>query len=280
MHVVFTGSSMLEIYKSNADLSRRAIHYELNGLSFREFLLLENGLNLPVLYLEDILQNHQSIASEIIGKIKILPEFRKYLKYGYYPIYKEGIKSYPLRLQNIVNTVLDNDLPAVEKIEYTTIYKIKKLLMILSELVPYTPNINQLSNDIESNRANTLRYLSYLQKAGLINTFLSQKKGMSAMSKPNKIYLNNSNLLHVLASENANIGTVRETFFANQLSVKHTVNTSQKGDFQVDDRTFEIGGDTKRYTQIKDMPNSYVAADDIEVGYGNKIPLWLFGFLY
>ena len=280
MKVVFTGSSMLEIYKSNADLSRRAISYELKGLSFREFLLLEHNLDFPVLTFSEILKNHYSIASDMIGKIKILPEFKKYLKYGYYPIYKEGLKSYSLRLQNAVNTVLDNDLPSVERVEYTTIFKIKKLLMVLASLVPFTPNINTLSGEIETNRANTLRYLDYLKRAGLIQTFLYSRKSMKALSKPDKIYLNNSNLLYTLADENANIGNVRETFFANQVSAKYTVNTSQKGDFQVEGCVFEVGGETKSFRQIKDLPDSYLVIDETEVGYGNKIPLWLFGFLY
>jgi predicted AAA+ superfamily ATPase len=280
MHVVFTGSSMLEIYKSNADFSRRAISYELKGLSFREFLMLENKIDFPVLTLKEILENHQTIASDIVGQLKILPEFKKYLKYGYYPIFREGVKSYSLRLQNAVNTVLDNDLPSIESVEYTTIFKIKKLLMVLAALVPYTPNINTLSGEIETNRANTLRYLDYLKRAGLIQTFLYPQKSIKMLTKPDKIYLNNSNLIYTLADENANIGNVRETFFANQLSVKHTVNTSQQGDFLVDGAVFEVGGKTKHYNQIKDLPNSYLVIDETEVAYGNKIPLWLFGFLY
>jgi predicted AAA+ superfamily ATPase len=280
MHVVFTGSSMLEIYKSNADLSRRAIGYELKGLSFREFLLLEHNLDFPVISLNEILENHQTIASDILTKIKILPEFRKYLKYGYYPIYKEGLKSYSLRLQNAVNIVLDNDLPSVENIEYTTIFKIKKLLMVLASLVPYTPNINTLSGEIETNRANTLRYLEYLKRAGLIQTFLYPQKNMKMLSKPDKIYLNNSNLLYTFANENANVGNVRETFFANQVSAKYVLNTSQKGDFQVENCVFEVGGNWKTGKQIAGVSDSYLVIDETEVGYGNRIPLWLFGFLY
>jgi predicted AAA+ superfamily ATPase len=280
MHIVFTGSSMLEIYKSNADLSRRAIGYYLSGLSFREFLLFENKLNLPPIPLSEILSNHLSIAGEIVPKIKILPEFRRYLEYGYYPFYKEGIKSYSFRLQNIVNTILENDLPSIEKIEFNTIQKIKKMLVILSSLVPYTPNINKLSGELETNRANTIKYLSYLEKAGLIKSFLQPQKGMSAMSKPDKIYLDNSNLLYTFNYSHVNIGNVRETFFANQLSVFHPLNTSAQGDFQTNENIFEIGGSGKTYKQIKDLKNSYIAIDDMESGFGNKIPLWLFGFTY
>ncbi|MDR2563045.1 MAG: AAA family ATPase [Prevotellaceae bacterium] len=280
MYVVFTGSSMLEIYKSNADLSRRAICYELKGLSFREFLLLEHKIDFPVFVLNEILEKHQTIASDIIAKIKILPAFKNYLRYGYYPIFREGLKSYPNRVHNAINSVLDNDLPSIEHIEYTTIFKIKKLLMLLASLVPYSPNINALSNEIESSRAHTLRYLEYLRKAAMIQTYLYPKKSMKMLSKPDKIYLNNSNLLYILTNENANIGNVRETFFANQVSAKYTVNTAKRGDFEVGEFVFEVGGSSKKYKQIADIPNSYLVVDETEVGYGNKIPLWLFGFLY
>ncbi|NDV58903.1 ATP-binding protein [Bacteroides sp. 519] len=281
LHVVFTGSSILEIYKSNADLSRRAISYHLCGLSFREFLAFENILNIEPLPLNDILQKHQTIAGDITSKIKILPEYKKYIQYGYYPFYKEGVKDYPLRLQNIINTILENDLPAVEKVEYVTIQKIKKMLMIVSSLVPFSPNITKLSTEIEANRANTLRYLGYLEKAGLIISYLSPQKGMSSMNKPNKIYLDNTNLLYALSESNVNQGNIRETFFANQMRVLHKLNTSNQGDFVADDIfTFEIGGVNKNFNQIKDLSNSFVAIDDIETGFGNRIPLWMFGLLY
>jgi len=281
LSVVFTGSSILEIYKSNADLSRRAISYNLCGLSFREFLNFESDICIEPLSLNDVLHKHQAIATDITSKIKILPEYKKYLEHGYYPFYKEGVKSYNIRLQNIVNTILENDLPAVENVEYTTIHKIKKMLMIISSLVPFSPNITKLSTEIEANRANTIKYLSYLQKAGLIISYLSSQKGMSLMNKPDKIYFDNTNLLYALAESNVNAGNIRETFFANQMNVSHRVNTSKHGDFVVDDTyLFEIGGANKNFNQIKDLENSFVAIDDIETGYGNRIPLWMFGLLY
>ncbi|MDR0833469.1 MAG: AAA family ATPase [Candidatus Symbiothrix sp.] len=281
MHVVFTGSSILKIYQSGADLSRRVINYNLSGLSFREYLLFEHKLDFPVISLIDLLKNHASIASEITSKVKILPEFKRYLEYGYYPFYKEGLKTYLSRLQNVVNTILDSDLPAVEPVEYATIQKIKKMLMILSSLVPYTPNINQLSGEIESNRANTIKYLGYLERAGLIKMLSLYQKGMGLLTKPEKIYLDNTNLLYALTNIHVNIGNVRETFFANQLSVKHAINTSKQGDFQVDGKwLFEIGGSRKTFDQIKDLEDSYIAVDEVETGHGHKIPLWLFGFTY
>ncbi|MDR2802453.1 MAG: AAA family ATPase [Prevotellaceae bacterium] len=281
LHVVFTGSSMLEIYKASVDFSRRAITYELDGLSFREFLLFEGKLQYAALSLNDILKNHRDIAIDITSKIKVLPEFKKYLEYGYYPFYREDLHTYPIRIEQIVNKVLDNDLPAIESIEYSSIIKIKKLLVIISGLVPFVPNIVELSRDIETSRNSTVKYLYYLDKAGLINSINTSNKGLNAMNKPDKIYLDNTNLLYALNGSNVNVGCIRETFFANQLQVKHTVNTAKAGDFTINDKfVFEVGGRSKTFTQIKNVKNAYVAADETEVGFGSKIPLWLFGMLY
>lgn len=281
LHIVFTGSSILEIYKSNADLSRRAISYHLYGLSFREFLMMETNIEFPGFTLEDIICNHMNIAAEITGKIKVLPEFKKYLEYGHYPFYREGTTSYSLRLQNIVNTILDNDLPSVEKVEYNTILKIKKMLMIISSLVPFSPNLTSLSTEIETNRVSAIKYLGYLQKAGLIKLLAPFGKGMNLMNKPEKIYLDNTNLIHSLAASNINEGNLRETFFANQCSANHKLTASKQGDFVIDDKyIFEVGGKGKNYKQIQNLENSFIAMDNIETGFGNKIPLWLFGFNY
>ena len=281
LHIVFTGSSILEIYKSNADLSRRAITYHLHGLSFREFLKLEKNYDAPVLSLQDIIENHVEITSKICSEIKIIPAFRAYLEFGYYPFFKEGVKRYSMRLRNVVNVILETDLPAVEKIEYASVYKLRKMLMIVSSLVPYTPNISTLSGQLEINRASVMKYFIYLQKAGLVRMLLADQKGMNLMNKPEKLYLDNTNLIHALAPENYNTGNVRETFFANQLSLKHTISSAKQGDFSIDDTfTFEIGGMNKTFKQIKQLPVSYIAKDDIETGYGNTIPLWLFGLLY
>jgi len=280
LHVVFTGSSMLEVYRSQVDLSRRVVSYHLHGLSFREFLQFENKLDIPAITLDDVITNHQSIAENICNNLKILPEFRNYLIYGYYPFFREGTEDFSYRLNNIINLILDNDLPAVENIEYVTIQKIKKLLLIVASLSPYSPNITRLSEDIESNRNATLKYLVYLQKAALLRLLAPSQTTMGAMSKPEKVFLDNSNLLYALTTD-ANLGNVRETFFANQLSANHTVVVPEKGDFFVDGKyIFEIGGKSKTYEQIRNIENSFIAADDLEIGYGNKIPLWLFGFLY
>lgn len=281
LHIVFTGSSILEIYKSDADLSRRAMKHELHGLSFREYLALENVLDIKPLSLEEILKDHTNIASDISSKVKIPPLFKAYLEHGYYPFYRESIKNYFSKLQNVVNTVIEIDLPSIEKIDYNGVYNIKKLLMILASLVPYTPNIEKLSNEMNLNRASTLKYLTYLNKAELINVLLPSNKGMSMLTKPEKIYLNNTNLLYALTGTHVDEGNVRETFFMNQLMVGHKISVAKMGDFFIDGKyTVEVGGRNKSYNQIKDMADSFVVSDNIEIGWGNKIPLWLFGLCY
>lgn len=281
LHIVFSGSSMLEIYNANADLSRRAVVFELHGLSFREYLLFEGITDIPVVTLEEIIENHINIATNIVSKHKIALYFRNYISSGFYPIYKEGLRNYTMKLQNVVNTVIDKDIPAIEKIDFSGMYALKKMLMTLSTLVPYTPNIEKLSADMQLNRATTLKYLSYLSKAGLINSLMPANKGMSILTKPEKILLNNTNLLFALSTVKPEEGNVRETFMVNQLKVKYKVASSQKGDFLIENRyTIEVGGKNKKYNQIKDIPDSYIVSDAIDIGWGNKIPIWLFGLLY
>lgn len=282
LKIVFTGSSVLEIYKSDVDLSRRAVKYDLHGLSFREFLSLENVLDIEPFSLDDILKNHVEIADEIRQKLRILPHFKRYLQHGYYPIYKEGLRNYFLKLQNVVNTTIEKDLPSIEKIDYIGVHNVKKLLMILASLVPFSPNIEKLSGEMKLNRASTLKYLHYLDKTMMTNQLLVPNKGMSLLTKPEKVYLNNSNLIFALSADaKPNEGNIRETFFLNQLKVKHKVNVPKAGDFLVGGKyIFEVGGRGKTFTQIRNIPESFVAADDIEIGIGNKIPLWLFGLIY
>ena len=281
LRIVFTGSSMLEIFNASVDFSRRAIVYELKGLSFREFLKYENKIELPVFSLNNILKEHRAIASEIGSKIKIFPEFNKYLEYGYYPYYKENIITYPIQVEQSVNKTLYEDLPAIENIEYATILKIKKLLGTIAEMVPFTPNIAHLSASIEIGRHALVKYLYLLDKAGLILCITEQNQTLQTLSKPQKVYLENTNIVHSLAFQNINIGNVRETFFANQLRARHKVHTAKQGDFTIDGNVvFEIGGKNKSDSQVKNVENAYIAADNIETGFANKIPLWLFGFLY
>jgi len=281
LHIVFTGSSMLEIFNASVDFSRRVVVYELKGLSFREFLKYEDRFELPVFELKDILKNHRTIASEITSKIKILPELKKYLEYGYYPYYKENIVTYPIQVEQSINKTLNEDLPAIEHIEYVTILKIKKLLGTIAEMVPFTPNITNLSAAIEIGRHSLVKYLYLLDKAGVIQCITEPNQTLQTLAKPQKVYLENTNIIHSLAFQNINSGNIRETFFANQLRTKHKVNTAENGDFTIDGNIiFEVGGKNKSNSQIKNIENAYIAADNIETGFANKIPLWLFGFLY
>jgi len=279
LKIVFTGSSLLQIYKSTADLSRRVVYETLEGLSFREFLKFENIGDFPVFPLEEIVENHQNIAMQITEGIKIMPLFKKYLRNGYYLFYKEGVKKYESKLQEAINNVIDVDIPAVENIEFASRHKLKKLLAVLSTLVPYTPNIKELSDAIDTNRNLTVKYLSLLANAKLLNLVSSKNKTIGDLTKPDKVLLDNTNLSYIFG-ENANIGSARETFFVNQLNAVSKVSLANQGDFVVGKYTFEVGGKRKTFNQIKDVPNSFVVSDDLEVGHKNKIPLWLFGMMY
>ncbi|MEN6619399.1 MAG: AAA family ATPase [Rikenellaceae bacterium] len=279
LKIVFTGSSLLQIYKSTADLSRRVVYETLEGLSFREFLKFENIGDFPVFPLEEIVENHQNIAMQITNDIKIMPLFKKYLRNGYYLFYKEGVKKYETKLQEAINNVIDVDIPAVENIEFASRHKLKKLLAVLSTLVPYTPNIKELSDAIDTNRNLTVKYLSLLANAKLLNLVSFKNKTIGDLTKPDKVLLDNTNLSYIFG-ENANIGSARETFFVNQLNAVSKVSLANQGDFVVDKYTFEVGGKRKTFDQIKDVPNSFVVSDDLEVGHKNKIPLWLFGMMY
>jgi hypothetical protein len=282
LKVVFTSSSVLEINKGDADLSRRAVVYELKGLSFREFLILEGFSDVPCVGLQEILTNHVSIAGELTADLRIIPYFKRYLTSGYYPFYREGESSYYTKLNSVINLTIESDIPSVYKTEFKTINKIKRLLYLISTSLPYQPNITKLSEQLETtSRTSTLLYLDYLEKANLISNLKTGAKGNNSMVKPDKIYLENTNLILAIGNEPIIDGTIRETFFNNQLGVKHRVTTSKESDFLVDGKyTFEVGGKGKKTTQIKQMEDAYIASDNIEVGYQNKIPLWLFGLTY
>ena len=281
LQIVFTGSSLLEILNARADLSRRAIIYTMQGLSFREYIAIEKGINLPVIHLEEILNNHINISQQILKEIKPFVHFDSYLKMGYYPFYKEEKELFNQRLNEVVNMILEIELPLLRNLEIAYIHRIKQLLVILTESVPFTPNITKLSSKIGINRATLLTYLHYLEEAELTIHLNNESGGLSKLQKPTKLYLNNTNLMFILQNDSVNIGTLREIFFANQLKYKHTLSLPQFGDFLIDNKyIIEIGGKDKSFKQIEGIENAYVAADDIEFGFGNKIPLWLFGFLY
>lgn len=281
LKMVVTGSSALDIYKGTVDLSRRAILYKMHGLSFREFISLKYNLHFPVLKLDDILYNSSERIPAILEKIKPIKLFLEYLQIGYYPFFKEGEADFQIRLKQTVNHILDSDLPSVENIDFKAVHYLRKLISILAEIVPYKPNIVKLSQQVGVSRETLLRYLYLLAKADLLILLQTSTYGISKINKPEKIYLNNPNLVNTLSDIQSNQGTLRETFFINQLQVLHNINWSAKSDFLVDNKyTFEIGGKNKTRKQIAGIENAWVAADNIEYAQQNKIPLWLFGFLY
>lgn len=281
LKIVFTGSSLLEILNARADLSRRAVVYTMQGFSFREYIALETNITFPVLSLDQIRNNHLQEATEILKTIKPFEYFENYLKEGYYPFYKEQPDLYQMRLGEVINMMLEIELPLLRAVELSYIPKVKQLLVAISESVPFIPNVSKLSEKIQINRTTLLSYLHYLEEIGLTRNLHKSSHGISKLQKPSKIYLENTNLIYTLARENVNIGNNRETFFANQLGYRHQLNYTNQGDFLINEKyAFEVGGKNKTNKQIKTVPESYIAADNIEYGRGNKIPLWLFGFLY
>ena len=280
LKIAYTGSSLLRLKARQGDLSRRQIGYELPGLSFREFLKFEGVMDRQPLSLSEVLSGHVSIARDITKGVKILPLFERYFRSGYYPFYLEGVAKYEERIRQVVNQTLDSDWPSVEDVTAETIRKARKMLRILAALPPQTPKMNRLYAELDTERQQGLKILYALERAGLLNLLASDFDALDNLSSPEKIYCENTNLMYALTPD-ADIGTAREAFFLNQVANGHAVTYPKKGDFLVDDRwLFEIGGKGKTFKQIKDVPDSFVVNDGVEIGFGNKIPLWLFGFLY
>lgn len=281
LHVVYSGSSILKLSGGTADLSRRQAVYNLKGLSFREYLKFEGVLTRPPIPLETLLRDHRKIALDICDHVKIIPLFERYAREGYYPIYKEVSSQFADRLAAIVSTVLDVDFPAVEDVTLATIRKTKKMLMVLAGSCPQTPNMSALYRELETNRNLGLKMLGALQRAELLSVLDSETAKLKQLSKPEKIFLGDGNLMYALVS-NPDMGALRETLFLNQLrAAGHSLTSPDRGDFLVDGKwLFEVGGPGKTFRQIADEKNSFVVNDGVETGIGNKIPLWMFGFLY
>ena len=281
LNIVFTGSSLLQILNARADLSRRAVVYEMQGLSFREYLGLIPGISFPVLTLEDILKNHVSIERDVNTRVKPLKYFSTYLKSGYYPFFQEVPGLYFNRVEEIINMILEIELPMLRKVEINSIPKLKKLLQIIAESVPFIPNISKLSERTGLNRNTIISYLGYLEEAHIIKNLYKDTKGITRLQKPDKIFLENTNLLYAISPFYVIKGNTHETFFINQIGHGHDVEYADKGYFRIDDRyVFEIGKNSKGLKQIKEIRDSFIVSDEIEYGTGNRIPLWLFGFLY
>lgn len=280
-HVVFTSSSLLRLNSKIADLSRRIAIYDMQGLSFREYLNFIGDYGFEKISLHDILKNHTILSSRIASKVKVVAEFEKYLKKGYYPFFMDTSDiTYSQRVERMVLTVIDTDIPAITDIEYETQLKLKKLLVLLADMVPFVPNMTKLGKEIGVARNQLMRLFSLLNDGAILRTLNDEASTAKSVAKPGKILFDNPSVMQALGIFNK-IGTVRESYVASMLSAWGKVHAAKEGDFFLD-RTylFEVGGKGKGFSQIADKPYSYVIADDIETGFGNKIPMWLIGFLY
>ena len=284
LHIILSGSSLIQINDGQADLSRRIVVYDMPGLSLREFLRLDVGLDFEPISLDLLLEKASSFCAEVCSKCHPLEHFGRYLQSGYYPFYFEGKQEYCDKLENVVNYIVDVELTKHRNMEIGNTRKVKALLQVISQMTPYEVDISKLSKATGIVRTTVLKYLTYLEEACLIRRLFTDLRRVTDLQKPDKIYLENSNLLYMLCTERPEIGTVRETFFANQLaSAGHTVEYAgyKKGDFRIDGHTvIEVGGGDKGFSQIAEHEHSFVAADGIESAAIRKIPLWAFGFLY
>ena len=281
LKVVFSGSSIIELSKQEADLSRRALMYPMPGLSFREYMQLSDIHDFPVYSLHEVLTGHNAMATAISSKIPILKYFKYYLKSGFYPFFLEKNRDYILTLEQIIRTVIEVDFLHIEEFDSSKSRQILTLLRIIASSAPFIPNVSKISEKTRLHRQTVLLYMQYLEKAGLIIQLNFPDKSISRLQKPDKLFLDNPNLFYALNPEMVNTGSLRETFAVNQLKVNYEIALHKQADFIVDNKyIMEIGGKNKSQGQIQDLDNSYLFIDDIEVGYKNKIPLWLLGFLY
>lgn len=276
LKVVITGSSILELIRgTDADLSRRAIRYKLEGLSFREYINFSLGLNIPAYSLEDILNGKVELPEEVKYP---LAHFKEYLSKGYFPFFKQD--DYYQRLENVINQTMEVDIPTYAKMNVSTARKLKQLLYVISRSVPFKPNFTEIGRAISSDRGTVADHMVYMEKSTLIRQLNFAPDGMDLVQKVDKIYLGNTCFIYALADENPEIGNIRETFFYCAMCVNHKVTSSPAADFLVKGHTFEVGGKSKKQKQVKNVKDAFVVKDDIENAYMNVIPLWTFGFNY
>ncbi len=275
LHIIFTGSSILDIYKGAADLSRRVLLFNMQGLSFREYLNMEQGTNIPVYTLQQILNHEVRLPDNI--EHPLVP-FAEYLRHGYYPFSHDP--GYELRLNQIVSMTLETDIPQYANYTVAVSRKLKDLMQVIADSVPFKPNLSTLATVIKADRNKLPDYLELMDRAGLIAQLREHTQGIRRLGKVEKIYLDNTNLANALASTNPDIGNLRETFFLNQTRVNHTMSSSPISDFLIEGKTFEIGGKKKGQKQIESADEGYIVKDDIETGFGNVVPLWMFGMQY
>lgn len=281
LKIVFTGSSIIDITKREGDLSRRAVIYELQGLSFREYLELKEGIKFNALNLEEILHKNFNFDKTFPNDFKPYQYFQDYLKFGYYPFFLESQTTYYQRLKQLVRLIVEIDMAEIKGFDIRQAKKILQLLYIISQQVPFSPNLSELARKTTIHRNSLNDYLYYLEEARLIYLLQPKNYSVSSLQKPEKIYLNNPNLLYALSEEKPNAGTIREVFFYSQLAGLHTISQSKEADFLVDNKfTFEVGGKNKKANQIIGVEEAWLVKDDISRPTQNSIPVWLFGFLY
>lgn len=282
-HIIFSGSSAMELTNSKADLSRRVLYHELPGLSFREYLKFMGIKDIEPFTLDDVLNKHVRLAEQFSG-IPIIKHFNDYLQHGYYPYFLENSKQYLLKLNNVIEKVITEDIASTKDIKSNTIIILKKLLWLVATAKCLTPNIDKISKNLEVTRDSVYSGFEYLAQAGLITNIYPQARGMKLIRKPGKIFMNNTNLLNAInatLSLESDTGSVRETFFTNQIALNHSIHTHDKADFLVNGHyVIEVGGKSKNEKQINSIANAYLAIDGINIGVGNRIPLYLFGCLY
>lgn len=274
LHVVFTGSSILDLLHGQADLSRRVVMYQMQGLSFREYLQMFHGIRLPRYDLEDIINNR--VDDSLLPHP--LPLFRQYLRSGYYPFSKEG--AFLTRIEQVVMQTLESDIPQFASMTVSTGRKLRKLMGIIAQSAPFKPDYSSIANALTVSRNVVPDYLLYMERAGMIGQLRDETGGIRSLGKVEKVFMDNSNLMYALANDNTNIVNVRETFFYNQTRVTQDVIASKVSDFVIGEHTFEVGGKGKGGAQIENVPNGHIVKDDIEYGFGRTIPLWTFGLLY
>ena len=281
--IIFSASSSLDLNKSKGDLSRRVVYHRLQGLSFREYLLLSHNIEVPIFTIPEILKNHMKIAADL-NSIPILRNFQEYLKYGYYPFFIEGIEDYLSKVSNVIEKVIFEDIAVVYNLKQTTLPILKRILWLVSTSNGLVPNIDKMSKNLGISREMIYNCLEYLNSSGLLNDLFPSGKGNNLIRKPGKIYLNNTNLLNAVNGSlklETEIGGIRETFFVNQIGSVHKIALHDKGDFIIDEKwIIEVGGKGKNNKQIRGEKEAYLAVDHVKIGFGNKIPLYLFGFLY
>lgn len=275
LRVVYTGSSILDLQKGGADLSRRLLEYKMPGLSFREYLALSRGLDIPVHTLEQVLAGDIKFP---FGECRPIALFKEYLRQGYYPYFR--MHNYTLRLSRVINRVVESDIPGYTGISAGTAERLKKLLYIIAQSVPFKPNFSKLGRDLDMHRNSVGDLMVWLDRAELIHLLRDDTRGISALGKVDKVYLANPNIAYALSDTEPDIGNIRETIFLALLRVTHPVTSSDAADFRTGKYTFEVGGRNKKQRQIQGIEHAYVVKDDIEYGYRNEIPLWAFGLLY